>query len=884
MTAAEAGLTLICPACGQRFAAPPRPAAVVPASDLVPPPVERRWYGLGVVTLVLVAAAAALAGSLWFLHHSTHAPPPPAAAVATRPTRPVTRPLPATRPAATSRPATAPVARPATRPETRPATRPTTTPTTAPEVPPPPTPVAAALVPVRPPTPPPDLDDRIGGAIDRGVGYLLTRFHDGRLPEATAGDGVPAGADALAVYALLQAAQAVDRPDLHVDAPLTARLLDTLRAMPMTQTYTTYDRSLRAAALAVYNRKADRVALRLDAGYLINQSRGGGYTYPMSPGPLPPYHPTRPGVMPGGTWDNSNSQYGALGVWSALDAGVEVPSRYWEGVRQHWLATQLRDGQWGYSPDIPAGKLSMTVAGVTTLLVAEDQLGAAEVISHMGRSPYTPAVAAGLAWLEAGDHAVALPADYPTYALYGIERAALASGFKTFGRHDWYRELAAQRLSLQQPDGSWTDGGDPLVDTAYTLLFLARGRHPLLMNKLRFAGPWANRPRDLEHLTAFAARELERPLNWQVVSAADDWTTWTDAPVLYIASHEPIPLDEVTVAKLKAYADNGGLIFTSTDAGATAFDASVAELAGRLSHHPFRQLPADDPVYRSLFPLAKAGAAVPPLVGVGNGSRLLLVHSPQDLGRTWQLRETVTHPVPFEVGLNVFIDAAGKGGLRNRLRPAYLPEPAVTPVGRTAVARVRYDGDWDPEPAAAGRFARAFLGETSIAVDVVDVRPEQLDIGQTPLAMLTGTGDVRLLRPQVQALHDYVAAGGVLLIDACGGSAAFAGSVRADLLPAAFPGAALADLPADHPIAAGTGPGMAPVDGRLRPFAAERAGVHREPLRSLTLGRGLVLFSPLDVTSGLLDTNAWPIDGYDPADAYGWARNALLYAVDRPGR
>ena len=136
---------------------------------------------------------------------------------------------------------------------------------------------------------------------------------------------------------------------------------------------------------------------------------------------------------------------------------------------------------------------------------------------------------------------MSLPFTNRTYNLYGLERAALASGFKYFGSHDWYRELATGALRQQHTDGSWQEE-DPIVDTAFTLLFLSRGRHPILMNKLRFEGSWSNRPRDLANLTVYASNELERPFNWQVVSLNSDWTDWTDSPILYVASHEPFPL------------------------------------------------------------------------------------------------------------------------------------------------------------------------------------------------------------------------------------------------------------------------------------------------------------------------------------------------------
>ena len=64
--------------------------------------------------------------------------------------------------------------------------------------------------------------------------------------------------------------------------------------------------------------------------------------------------------------------------------------------------------------------------------------------------------------------------------------------------------------------GAWRRHGhrpvlnQELTETAYCLLFLARGRHPILMNKLRFDGFWANRPRDVANLARFASKELER--------------------------------------------------------------------------------------------------------------------------------------------------------------------------------------------------------------------------------------------------------------------------------------------------------------------------------------------------------------------------------------
>ena len=56
-------------------------------------------------------------------------------------------------------------------------------------------------------------------------------------------------------------------------------------------------------------------------------------------------------------WDNSNSQYGLLGVWAGAEVGMEVPDVYWRSVEQHWVSTQFRTGEWAYKKNDTAGYL-----------------------------------------------------------------------------------------------------------------------------------------------------------------------------------------------------------------------------------------------------------------------------------------------------------------------------------------------------------------------------------------------------------------------------------------------------------------------------------------------------------------------------------------------
>ena len=80
--------------------------------------------------------------------------------------------------------------------------------------------------------------------------------------------------------------------------------------------------------------------------------------------------------------------------------------------------------------------------------------------------------------------------EYYFYNLYGLERRAL-SGLRFFVRGedniDWYRQGAADLLKNQRNDGSWSGNnqdGVPILATSFSLLFLSKGKTPVLIFKM----------------------------------------------------------------------------------------------------------------------------------------------------------------------------------------------------------------------------------------------------------------------------------------------------------------------------------------------------------------------------------------------------------------
>ncbi|HUB23808.1 MAG TPA: DUF4159 domain-containing protein [Tepidisphaeraceae bacterium] len=746
--------------------------------------------------------------------------------------------------------------------------------------------VAQVVHPARPPVhplPAPDsgkspagyplVDDaRIGITIENGVTNLLNQFEqspDGAM-RIRNNTGYPNdGVDALTIYALLQAYAATGDSRLDPHRDFMKQALDTLDQLPFDDKFATYSHSLRANALELAGRREDARTLETDLHWLLRAGITGAYTYVQRP-------PSPTNTPDDYIWDNSNSQYGLLGVWACAEAGLSVPAFYWKATEAHWLSTQLDDGRWGYAAEDTDGTRSMTLAGLASLLVSEDYLYQSDIDNSVAHDPYNPAITRAMAWLETGDNSAILFDEgfHAGYALYGLERVGLASGYKYFGAHDWYRESAANVVNAAHSDGAWGDQ----CDTSFALLFLARGRHPVFMNKLQFDGYWSNRPRDIANLTRYASHTLEHALNWQVVPISHDWTDWTDSPILYIASHAPPNISSDDEAKLRQYVLSGGMLVTQADGGSKSFDLWAQDLGRRLfPQYHWADLPAD----HSLWTVGLHVKNRPRVLEISNGARLLMVELPEDLSSLWQSRDDRDNPDAFAFGLDLFLYASGRSELQNRLISTAIPETADPPQASIKMAQIQLPGATDPEPAAWPRFARWFRRQTDLGVEIVPTSLDDLSADSPPIAHLTGIAAFKATDLQCDALREYVNNGGVLLIDPCGGPNEFLRSVRDDLLPRAFSGDDLVRLDGESLLLSDSADGMSQLwPPEIRDIVREEPSPIDRGIYVIRSGKGAVVLSSLDITSGLLGSNTWGIAGFTPNYSLELAKNFVLWAWD----
>ena len=672
-----------------------------------------------------------------------------------------------------------------------------------------------------------------------------------------------AGPTALAVYALLECG-------IEPKEPKVAKALAWLSGQRLQRTYSLALRANAFAAADRHERGTYKARVLRDARQLAASTPDGSYGY-FSRGRFEKGH----------GWDNSNSQYGVLGVWAAAQVGVEIPAQVWRFFGTHWRRTQYPNGGWAYKYDLKADSWhntprgAMTLGGLASLFVCSDNTPPPG-LAKCGQKPTDANIEAGLAWMEK-NFLKDIEENYFYYYCYGVERVGLACGYKYFGKQDWYRLIAERLLERQEANGRW---GGNTHRTAFALLFLTRGRNPVLFNKLRFDGDWNNRPRDLAQLTQWITYQFERPVNWQVINLQTEPEQWHDAPIIYLSGSRKFTLTDAEVAKLRRFVNQGGAIFSCTECRGRGFHDAIREVYKRMfPRYELTPCPPTHAIYSMEFKLHGR----PRFEVVSNGVRPLVVHSDDDLPLAWQFRRLATARTQFEGPANVFMYLTDKGRLRGRGVSHWPERPATYAARAVRLARLKFDGAFDPEPLAYERFARLMRRDCQTHVDIVGpIAVSDLPAAGAKIATLTGVGALKLSAAEIKTLKDWTAAGGTLVIDAMGGSKAFYDSARALLM--SMYGTVGRELALSAPVYQIEGFRIVRVT--YRHDAKVRMPGRRTPaVRAVMVGdRPAVLFSREDISAGLLGIPASTIDGYDTASAFALMRNFTLHAAGLKAR
>ncbi|MER3440132.1 MAG: prenyltransferase [Gemmataceae bacterium] len=676
--------------------------------------------------------------------------------------------------------------------------------------------------------------DEVRDAIAKGVQFLRESNRNGtweHLRPMVFNERYQGGLTAVATLALLECGYTAEDD-------LVRRALAFLRTLPPEHTYVV---SLQTMALAHPNAtpERDRALIARNMRWLVKTMRYdnlGGKPQFMGWG-YPDLQVVRS--------DNSNSQYAVLALHAASQVGVDPGEKIWRDILSYYRMSQLPTGGWNYTvTGLGVGlgqdeRLTMTVAGFCSLLIADMHLSRTHETIHpdgriegCGRYRSDPHLEKALA--RVGETFAVDTRKYTYYNLYGIERAGRLSGQRFFYRRgepiDWYREGARFIVDSQRPDGSWQSftgiDGMAVVDTAFALLFLAKGKMPVLVNKLMHGdlraryptGDWNNDRNDVRHLTEFCSQMLFMkngrpvPLTWQTFDASkltpgdpQGVAELLQAPIAFFNGHSAPYFTDSEKQILKQFVEQGGFIFVEACCSSKEFDAGVRELIRELwPDRSLEPLPPGHAIWTAFF-------QVPPgsfgLEGIDLGCKTVLVYAPQDMSCYWESGRTKEQEqdravLAFRLGANVVAYATGLEPPEDKLTPKQIASQDMDPIRRNSlqVAQINYGGrDWQPAPRAMRTLMEYVRSHYNVDV-VLQTQPISLGDPALPnykFLYMHGRRKFSLPPADLQTLRRHLELGGFLLADACCGSEEFDRAFR-DMIQNAF-GRPLEPIPLTDP-------------------------------------------------------------------------------------
>ncbi|NLF09114.1 MAG: DUF4159 domain-containing protein [Pirellulaceae bacterium] len=765
--------------------------------------------------------------------------------------------------------------------------------------------------------------DQVRQAIDRGVGYLKGQQRaDGSWIDAVAFEG---GISSLCTLALLNSG-------IPPEDPAMQKALAHLRKIKSDKTYVV---SLQTMVFARAEPERDMSLIRSNVKWLESQQITEGDEYRGSW--------SYPGSNDG---DNSNAQFALLALHEAERVGVAASDRTWILAQRYWERCQNSDGSWGYKCKSP-GTGSMTCAGISSMVVASGRATAGDATVSGDRitccsggknAGEAQIIENGIQWLGRNFSVQRNPQNqiWLLYYLYGLERAGRLTARRFIplpsregqpGRADWYREGADMLVRRQDGlSGYWTGMGgaeiQPVIGTSFALLFLSKGRWPVLMGKLQHGSgnDWNRHRADVANLTARIEKQWKRDLTWQVVdlrlATVEDLL---QTPVLYLCGRaSPLPdapAEQTEMArKLRDYLDRGGFLLAEGSCGGSDFDRGFRKLTELIFPEPEYRLHLLEPEHPIWYAEEKvAPEQLRPLWGVEFGCRTSLVYAPLDppgasrpsLSCLWELSrpgrgKTYSRVVQDQIdaalslGINILAYATNRE-LQDK------PDSWQTAAarrssdrierGRLYAATLRHSGGCNSAPRAVANLMetaseqlriRTHVGERPLAVTDEALMDHHL-------VFMHGRSAFRFTDAERKRLKLYIERGGMLLADSICASQAFTESFRREM-QAVFPDLKLERIPADDPMLTEQYGGY---DLRLVSRRDPQPVVAGEPLKDkiskvppvlegIKFGdRWGVVFSPFDISCALERHATIGCQGYTREDAAKIGLNILLYSLQQ---
>ncbi len=743
--------------------------------------------------------------------------------------------------------------------------------------------------------------EQVRDAIEGGVKYLLDEQNANRGTWNDIGK-YPGGVTSLCTLALLNAG---------VD-PKHSQIQKSLARLRSIEPSATYSVALQTMVFCAAEPRKDQFLIQRNVRWLEEtQLEKGLWSYPGAAG------------------DNSNSQFAVLALHEAERVGAKVQPETWEKAAEYWAGAQNPDGSWGYLTKWPDGLGSMTCAGVAATVICSGHVSRpnAEVKNGLVQccqpQQDDDSLERALTWLGRNFSVSRNPGRrgmgnvWHFYYLYGLERVGRLTARRLIGDHDWYREGAEFLIGHQDAfshnwAGTSTAENNPHVATSMALLFLSKGRRPVLMAKLSH-GPgddWNNHRSDIANLTSRAEELWNLDLTWQIfdlqAASVDDLL---QAPVLFLTGSKTPDL-KGQEKKIRDYLDRGGFLFAEACCvDGSRFESGFRKFLDRVfpeKEYRLRRVGPEHPLWRVEEVVRPESPYVGRLWTIEYGCRTCVVFSEIDLSCYWELYgqgrprglpKTIKDRLADAnaIGMNILAYATNrdpKGKETAFVDAINLEELNVASSrGIIQIAKLQHGGGCNDAPGALVNLLRsAAQGDLKLRVSTTEfpIRADDKSLSRFHLAFMHGRHDFRFTENERKSLRSYLENGGTLFADSICASKEFALAFRREL-QAVLPDSSLERIPANDLLFSTAAGGFdlkkvdrrdpveqganQPMQTRVRKVEPELEGISIE-------GRWAVIFSPYDISCALEQHESLECRGYTRKDAARLGLNVLMYSLN----
>ncbi|HEY1189792.1 MAG TPA: DUF4159 domain-containing protein, partial [Gemmata sp.] len=486
---------------------------------------------------------------------------------------------------------------------------------------------------------------------------------------------------------------------------------------------------------------------------------------------------------------------------------------------------------------------TMSVGGACGLFIANMGLDKSDqelnpatgVAAKCGLYPDNDALAKGMFYVGANFNFEQGKSYFYNY--YGIERLGRLSGQRFIGRMDWYREGCEKLLKLQQPDGAFAytsgapgiDKGYPVITTSFALLYLSKGRTPVLVSKFAWgnftrgevgkndqailternpddtvtnAPNWNRKHSDCRNMVEFAQREIFEgaPLSWQVYDMRlQDLSTQAkidsevglllQSPLVYLNGHGPMPFVtrptdtalSIPEQILKRYVEEGGFLLAEACCGDKDFASSFEKLLGRIfPGSALKKVPPEHAIWQMSPGVSPAD--FPDLMYLDRGCRTVAVFSPSPLAGYWEERRYIPRDgrdpknrgeKAFCLSRNIIAYATGMELPKPKLTKTALVTPdAGIARSKFRALQLKYISNasvQQPPASDALRNLMSYLGhhaKLDVALTSEVLEPSAPALTKYKFMYLHGRKPVQFTPVEMDNVKANLQTGGLLLVDA----------------------------------------------------------------------------------------------------------------------